>query len=152
MAQFRPYQRWMRVEPNASLSAANSGGGAVHVAERALPAEEVDVDPGHLVLAELQVADASPVVCVVGILTADDRTMSTIWLGTAGWSYLPDWSGSFYPLGTGSSDALERYFQAFRFVEVSRRGRLAVAEPPARTRGHQKWWWCVRRRRPPRRR
>lgn len=49
---------------------------------------------------------------------ADEATVSTIWLGTAGWSYLPDWSGSFYPLGTGSFDALERYFEAFRFVEV----------------------------------
>ena len=41
-----------------------------------------------------------------------------IWLGTAGWSYLPDWAGSFYPLGTTSSQTLERYVEAFRFVEV----------------------------------
>lgn len=44
--------------------------------------------------------------------------MTSIWLGTAGWSYLPDWSGSFYPVGTSSSDTLRRYFEAFRFVEV----------------------------------
>ena len=43
---------------------------------------------------------------------------STVWLGTAGWSYLPDWAGSFYPLGTSSSQTLERYVEAFRFVEV----------------------------------
>jgi uncharacterized protein YecE (DUF72 family) len=41
-----------------------------------------------------------------------------VWLGTAGWSYLPDWSGSFYPPGTTASQALERYVEAFRFVEV----------------------------------
>jgi uncharacterized protein YecE (DUF72 family) len=39
-------------------------------------------------------------------------------LGTAGWSYLPDWSGTFYPVGTSSSETLERYVEAFRFVEV----------------------------------
>ena len=44
--------------------------------------------------------------------------MSSIWLGTAGWSYLPDWSGSFYPPGTSSSEAFARYVEAFRFVEV----------------------------------
>ncbi len=43
---------------------------------------------------------------------------SLVWLGTAGWSYLPDWAGSFYPLGTTSSQTLERYVEAFRFVEV----------------------------------
>ncbi len=42
----------------------------------------------------------------------------SVWLGTAGWSYLPDWVGPFYPPGTSSSDALERYVEAFRFVEV----------------------------------
>lgn len=41
-----------------------------------------------------------------------------VWLGTAGWSYLPDWLGSFYPPGTSSSEALNRYVEAFRFVEV----------------------------------
>ncbi len=41
-----------------------------------------------------------------------------IWLGTAGWSYLPDWSGSFYPVGTSQSETLERYVEAFRFVEI----------------------------------
>ena len=43
---------------------------------------------------------------------------SMVWLGTAGWSYLPDWAGSFYPPGTTSSQTLERYVEAFRFVEV----------------------------------
>ena len=43
---------------------------------------------------------------------------TSIWLGTAGWSYLPDWSGSFYPPGTSSSEAFARYVEAFRFVEV----------------------------------
>ena len=43
---------------------------------------------------------------------------SLVWLGTAGWSYLPDWAGSFYPVGTTSSQTLERYVEAFRFVEV----------------------------------
>jgi uncharacterized protein YecE (DUF72 family) len=41
-----------------------------------------------------------------------------VWLGTAGWSYLPDWVGPFYPPGTSASDALGRYCEAFRFVEV----------------------------------
>ena len=41
-----------------------------------------------------------------------------MWLGTAGWSYLPDWVGPFYPEGTSSSDALAKYVEAFRFVEV----------------------------------
>jgi uncharacterized protein YecE (DUF72 family) len=44
--------------------------------------------------------------------------MTAVWLGTAGWSYLPDWVGSFYPPGTPASEALERYVEAFRFVEV----------------------------------
>lgn len=44
--------------------------------------------------------------------------MANVWLGTAGWSYLPDWAGSFYPPGTTSSQTLERYVEAFRFVEV----------------------------------
>ena len=43
---------------------------------------------------------------------------SRIWLGTAGWSYLPDWSGTFYPPSTSASDALARYVEAFPFVEV----------------------------------
>ena len=41
-----------------------------------------------------------------------------VWLGTAGWSYLPDWAGSFYPPGTSSADTLRRYVEAFRFVEI----------------------------------
>ena len=41
-----------------------------------------------------------------------------IWLGTAGWSYLPDWVGPFYPPGTTSSTALARYCEAFSFVEI----------------------------------
>lgn len=44
--------------------------------------------------------------------------MTTIWLGTAGWSYFPDWDGPFYPAGTTPSDALARYCEAFRFVEI----------------------------------
>jgi uncharacterized protein YecE (DUF72 family) len=44
--------------------------------------------------------------------------MTAVWLGTAGWSYLPDWVGSFYPPGTSAGEALERYVEAFRFVEV----------------------------------
>jgi uncharacterized protein YecE (DUF72 family) len=43
---------------------------------------------------------------------------SRVWLGTAGWSYLPDWVGPFYPPGTAQSEALERYVEAFRFVEI----------------------------------
>ena len=41
-----------------------------------------------------------------------------VWLGTAGWSYLPDWAGSFYPPGTSQSDTLNRYAEAFPFVEI----------------------------------
>jgi uncharacterized protein YecE (DUF72 family) len=41
-----------------------------------------------------------------------------IWLGTAGWSYVSDWNGPFYPPGTSSSDALYRYVEAFPFVEI----------------------------------
>jgi uncharacterized protein YecE (DUF72 family) len=41
-----------------------------------------------------------------------------IWLGTAGWSYLPDWVGNFYPPGTSQPDALKRYVEAFNFVEI----------------------------------
>ena len=41
-----------------------------------------------------------------------------VWLGTAGWSYLPDWLGTFYPAGTGAAETLTRYCEAFRFVEV----------------------------------
>jgi len=44
--------------------------------------------------------------------------MTTVWLGTAGWSYFPDWVGTFYPPGTQPSDALARYVEAFRFVEI----------------------------------
>ncbi|MCU1462943.1 MAG: hypothetical protein JWO37_3018 [Acidimicrobiales bacterium] len=44
--------------------------------------------------------------------------VTTVWLGTAGWSYFPDWVGPFYPAGTRPADALERYTEAFRFVEV----------------------------------
>lgn len=44
--------------------------------------------------------------------------MTRVWLGTAGWSYFPDWVGSFYPVGTSPSDALARYVEAFRFVEI----------------------------------
>jgi uncharacterized protein YecE (DUF72 family) len=40
------------------------------------------------------------------------------WLGTAGWSYFPDWVGSFYPPGTQPADALARYVEAFSFVEI----------------------------------
>ncbi len=39
-------------------------------------------------------------------------------LGTAGWSYFPDWVGPFYPPGTSPSDALARYVEAFPFVEI----------------------------------
>ncbi len=41
-----------------------------------------------------------------------------IWLGTAGWSYLPDWVGPFYPPGTSQPESLERYLEAFNFVEI----------------------------------
>jgi len=44
--------------------------------------------------------------------------VTTVWLGTAGWSYFPDWVGPFYPAGTRPADALARYSEAFRFVEV----------------------------------
>jgi uncharacterized protein YecE (DUF72 family) len=44
--------------------------------------------------------------------------MTTVWLGTAGWSYFPDWVGPFYPPGTQPADALSRYVEAFRFVEI----------------------------------
>ena len=44
--------------------------------------------------------------------------MTRVWLGTAGWSYFPDWLGSFYPVGTTPSNALARYVEAFRFVEI----------------------------------
>ena len=44
--------------------------------------------------------------------------MTTVWLGTAGWSYFPDWLGPFYPAGTRPADALARYAEAFRFVEI----------------------------------
>jgi uncharacterized protein YecE (DUF72 family) len=40
------------------------------------------------------------------------------WLGTAGWSYFPDWVGPFYPPGTSPSEALARYVEAFSFVEI----------------------------------
>ncbi len=57
-----------------------------------------------------------------------------IWLGTAGWSYLPDWVGPFYPPGTGSSEALARYVEAFPFVEID---STFYAAPAATT--LQKW-------------
>jgi uncharacterized protein YecE (DUF72 family) len=57
------------------------------------------------------------------------RSKSSIWLGTAGWSYLPDWAGSFYPLGTTTSQTLERYVEAFRFVEVDSTFYAAPALP-----------------------
>jgi uncharacterized protein YecE (DUF72 family) len=41
-----------------------------------------------------------------------------IWLGTAGWSYVPDWVGAFYPPGTTQPLSLERYVEAFPFVEI----------------------------------
>ncbi len=44
--------------------------------------------------------------------------MASVWLGTAGWSYVPDWVGAFYPPGTSSNESLEQYVEAFRFVEV----------------------------------
>lgn len=44
--------------------------------------------------------------------------MTVAWLGTAGWSYFPDWVGPFYPPGTQPTDALARYVEAFPFVEV----------------------------------
>ena len=49
---------------------------------------------------------------------SDDGANHQVWLGTAGWSYLPDWVGPFYPVGTSASDALARYVEAFRFVEI----------------------------------
>jgi uncharacterized protein YecE (DUF72 family) len=48
----------------------------------------------------------------------DPARPGKVWLGTAGWSYLPDWVGPFYPPGTSQSEALSRYVEAFRFVEV----------------------------------
>src|SRR5207302_9942084 len=44
--------------------------------------------------------------------------VTSVWLGTAGWSYFPDWVGPFYPEGTRPADALARYAEAFRFVEI----------------------------------
>ena len=58
----RPNQRWMRLEPNSALSAASSSDGAVVVADGGLPGGEGDLDLGHLVVAELEVADALAVV------------------------------------------------------------------------------------------
>jgi uncharacterized protein YecE (DUF72 family) len=51
------------------------------------------------------------------------------WLGTAGWSYFPDWVGSFYPPGTSPSDALARYVEAFSFVEIDSSFYAAPAPP-----------------------
>jgi uncharacterized protein YecE (DUF72 family) len=62
--------------------------------------------------------DSSEIPEAPGPKPASPQNASTIWLGTAGWSYLPDWAGSFYPLGTSSSETLARYVEAFRFVEV----------------------------------
>jgi uncharacterized protein YecE (DUF72 family) len=55
--------------------------------------------------------------------------MTSVWLGTAGWSYVPDWVGPFYPPGTSSTESLERYVEAFRFVEVD----STFYAPPALT-------------------
>ncbi len=46
------------------------------------------------------------------------QSKTMVWLGTAGWSYLPDWAGTFYPAGTSASDTLRRYVEAFRFLEI----------------------------------
>ena len=51
------------------------------------------------------------------------------WLGTAGWSYFPDWVGPFYPPGTPPSDALARYVEAFSFVEIDSSFYAAPAPP-----------------------
>jgi len=53
----------------------------------------------------------------------------TVWLGTAGWSYFPDWVGSFYPPGTQPADALARYVEAFSFVEIDSSFYAAPAPP-----------------------
>jgi uncharacterized protein YecE (DUF72 family) len=53
----------------------------------------------------------------------------TVWLGTAGWSYFPDWVGSFYPPGTQPADALARYVEAFTFVEIDSSFYAAPAPP-----------------------
>ena len=53
----------------------------------------------------------------------------TVWLGTAGWSYFPDWVGSFYPPGTQPADALARYVEAFSFVEIDSSFYAAPAAP-----------------------
>jgi uncharacterized protein YecE (DUF72 family) len=53
----------------------------------------------------------------------------TVWVGTAGWSYFPDWVGSFYPPGTQPADALARYVEAFSFVEIDSSFYAAPAPP-----------------------
>jgi uncharacterized protein YecE (DUF72 family) len=53
----------------------------------------------------------------------------TVSLGTAGWSYFPDWVGSFYPPGTQPGDALARYVEAFSFVEIDSSFYAAPAAP-----------------------
>jgi uncharacterized protein YecE (DUF72 family) len=53
----------------------------------------------------------------------------TVWLGTAGWSYFPDWVGPFYPPGTQPADALARYVEAFSFVEIDSSFYAAPAPP-----------------------
>ena len=60
--QVRPNQRWMRVVPNSALSAASACDGPVQAADGRLAAQERDVDLRHLVVAELEVADAAAVV------------------------------------------------------------------------------------------
>jgi uncharacterized protein YecE (DUF72 family) len=49
---------------------------------------------------------------------APGQSPTKVWLGTAGWSYLPDWAGTFYPEGTLAADTLRRYVEAFRFLEI----------------------------------
>ena len=58
----RPNQRCTRLEPKSALSATSAGDGPSSAAVRRLPAHERDVDLRHLVVAELQVTDAAPVV------------------------------------------------------------------------------------------
>lgn len=54
-----------------------------------------------------------------------------VWLGTAGWAY-DEWVGAFYPAGTGSSDMLHRYVEAFRCVEIDSTFYAAPAGSTAR--------------------
>jgi len=62
-AHSRPNHRWIRVEPNATLSAANvSERGPFDRADRLFSTQEGDFDDRHLVLAEFQIAQAATVV------------------------------------------------------------------------------------------